>query len=101
MAALFPRWSNTAFRATIAVVVVGGIATLAALMIYVRTPWRRNEYERVDQPVLFDHRHHVQDDAIDCLYCHSQAEKAATAGVPSTDLCMGCHSQIWNDSLAL
>ena len=75
--------------------IVGGIL---ALFVFVRTPWRRQEYEAIDQPVEFDHRHHTQDDGIDCRYCHSTVEKAATAGVPSTDKCMGCHAQIWNQS---
>jgi hypothetical protein len=44
---------------------------------------------------MFDHRHHVHDDGINCLFCHTTAETAATAGVPSTDVCVGCHNQIW------
>jgi hypothetical protein len=49
-------------------------------------------------PVQFDHRHHVGDDGIDCRYCHSTVEVSASAGIPSTSLCMNCHSQIWNKS---
>ena len=26
--------------------------------------------------MLFDHRHHVRDDGIDCLYCHDGAERS-------------------------
>ena len=51
-----------------------------------------------DQPISFSHKHHVGDDGIDCRYCHSGVEKSAFAGLPSTDTCMTCHSQIWNDS---
>lgn len=77
------------------------MAAILALMIWVRTPWRRDQEQPVDQPVQFDHRHHVQDDGIDCLYCHFTADKAATAGIPSTEKCMGCHSQIWQSSVML
>jgi hypothetical protein len=52
----------------------------------------------VEQPVQFSHRHHVGDDGIDCRYCHTSVEKAASAGMPSTHTCMSCHSQIWSDS---
>ncbi len=50
------------------------------------------------QPVPFSHKHHVGDDGIDCRYCHTTVEKSAFAGLPSTDTCMTCHSQIWNDT---
>ncbi|WP_437805527.1 cytochrome c3 family protein [Sorangium sp. So ce1078] len=98
MASVFPRWSNTAFRLAIAAVLLGGAAAVAAPMIYVRTDWNTGQNLPVQQPVQFDHRHHVQDDAIDCRFCHYTVERAGTAGMPSTALCMGCHSQIWNQS---
>lgn len=101
MASLFPPWSDSVYR-----VALGGLAAAAggsvlALMIYVRTPWKRFQDEPIDQPVQFDHRHHVQDDAIDCVYCHDSVMTAPTAGMPSTGKCMGCHSQIWNQSVML
>lgn len=52
----------------------------------------------IPQPVEFSHQHHVTDDGIDCRYCHSSVDKAASAGMPSTEVCMTCHSQIWKDS---
>jgi hypothetical protein len=70
-------------------------------MVYVRTSYNTGEQFPVDQPVEFDHRHHVQDDGIECRYCHRTVEKAASAGMPATELCMGCHSQIWNRTLLL
>lgn len=80
------------------VALAGGSAAVAGPMIWVRTPWVRHQNEPVDQPVQFDHRHHVQDDGINCVYCHSSVFRAANAGIPSTDKCMGCHSQIWSQS---
>jgi cytochrome c7-like protein len=98
MAALFPRWSNTAVRVVVIAALGGGAAAVLAPMIWVRTPWVRHQNEPIDQPVQFDHRHHGQDDGIHCVYCHTSVYKAANAGIPSTDKCMGCHSQIWNQS---
>jgi hypothetical protein len=98
MAFVFPRWSNTAVRLAIGLVAASVVGGLFALFIWVRTPWRRKEFEAIDQPVEFDHRHHTQDDGIDCRYCHDTVERAASAGMPSTDKCMGCHAQIWNQS---
>ena len=53
------------------------------------------------QPVPFSHKHHVGDDGIDCRYCHTSVEGAAFAGIPSTKICMNCHSQIWSESPTL
>lgn len=52
----------------------------------------------VEQPVPFSHKHHVQDDGIDCRYCHTSVEKSSFAGFPSTEICMTCHSQIFMDA---
>jgi hypothetical protein len=101
MAATFPPWANTATRVALAGLFTAGAALVIAPMIYVRMPSRRGQFDPVDQPVEFDHRHHAGDAAIECLYCHSTAERAATAGIPSADVCMGCHSQVWNRSLQL
>jgi hypothetical protein len=98
MSALFPPWTNTALRAAIVVGALSALATLVGTMIYVRTPWNTEQDQAIDQPVEFDHRHHVGDDQIDCIYCHTGAETSRFAGVPGTDVCMGCHAQIWNDS---
>lgn len=98
MAALFRPWSNTAFRIALGIGVLGVAGLIAAPMIWVRTPGWRGQYDPIDQPVEFDHRHHVQDDGIDCLYCHTLATSSPTAGIPSTETCMGCHNQIWNQS---
>ncbi len=98
MPALFSRWTNTAFVLFVIGVVLLFGGGLVALMVWVRTPYNTWQFTPVDQPVEFDHRHHVIDDQIDCLYCHPDAERSAFAGVPSTDVCMGCHAQIWNES---
>jgi len=98
MSALFPRWSNTAYRLSLVAIASVVPASMAGAMVYVRTPWNTSEGDAVDQPVQFDHRHHVIDDQIDCIYCHTGAESSAYAGVPATDVCMGCHTQIWNES---
>ena len=99
MSALFKPSSNTAFRVTLAAVAllaVGGV--IAGPMLYVRSPFFTQQQDPIDQPVQFDHRHHVADEGIDCRYCHTSVEKAPQAGVPPTSLCLNCHAQIWNKS---
>jgi len=45
------------------------------------------------QPIPFSHKHHAGDFGIDCQYCHSGTDRSRAAGVPSVELCMGCHAQ--------
>jgi hypothetical protein len=99
--ALFPPWSNTATYVALIAAVVLGAGALAAPIVYARSPYARGQDDPVLQPIAFDHRHHVRDDGIACLYCHDGAERSAYAGIPPTERCMGCHAQIWNDSTAI
>jgi hypothetical protein len=63
-----------------------------------RSSWNTGQWVERQQPVQFSHKHHVGDDGIDCRYCHTSVETAASAGLPSTTTCMNCHKQIWSDS---
>lgn len=51
-----------------------------------------------EQPVVFSHRHHAGELGIDCRYCHNSVEKSAFAGMPTTETCLSCHSQLFRDS---
>jgi hypothetical protein len=98
MSLLFPRWTNTVSRLTAGLVLATPVAGIAALMLYVRSPYGTNQAQPIEQPIEFDHRHHVGDEGIDCRYCHTTVETGPSAGIPSTAICMNCHSQIWNKS---
>lgn len=43
------------------------------------------------QPIAFSHKIHAGDYKIACEYCHSYARRSSVAGVPSVQLCIGCH----------
>ena len=45
------------------------------------------------QPIPFSHKHHAGEYEIDCQYCHAGSDRSQAAGVPSVELCMGCHQQ--------
>ena len=98
MSALFPPWTNTAAKLSL-IIGVGALVTfVGGAMLWVRSPMFTGLHQQVEQPIEFDHRHHVADDAIDCRYCHDSVEKSPSAGIPPTSLCLNCHSQIWNKS---
>jgi hypothetical protein len=67
----------------------------------VRSPYSTGVDDVPHQPVPFSHQHHVSGLGIDCRYCHTSVEQAAFAGIPSTETCITCHSQIWTDAALL
>src|ERR687883_45381 len=79
-----------------------GIALLfVVLELYVRSAYATDVGRPIDQPVPFSHKHHVTDDGIDCRYCHTTVETSSFAGIPPTQTCMNCHSQVWAQSPVL
>jgi hypothetical protein len=101
MTQIFHPSTNTFAKATIfgAVFILAGIAWAGGM--WVRSPYMTGVDVVRDQPVPFSHDHHVSGLGIDCRYCHTTVERSSFAGIPSTEICMGCHSQIWRDSTLL
>jgi hypothetical protein len=96
------RYFKPAANSVARLIVVGSVAAvlvvgLAAFEIF-KSPYVTRAGIVQPQPVPFSHKHHVSDDGIDCRYCHTTVEKSAFAGMPSTETCMNCHSQIWTTS---
>ena len=80
-----------------------GAATLFIGLIVWWLVWPRTDYVRhvdwaVAQPVPFSHEHHVAGLGVDCRFCHTSVEVSSNAGMPSTYVCMTCHSQIWTNA---
>lgn len=46
------------------------------------------------QPIFFSHIVHAGSFRIDCQYCHADARRSRSAGLPSVERCMGCHKII-------
>jgi hypothetical protein len=101
MRPLFPPSANTLLPLGAALVCALPVGAVAFAMAWVRSPYVTGQYDPVDQPVQFDHRHHARDDGIACEYCHTTARRSPYAGVPATAVCMDCHGQVWPDSPAL
>ena len=98
MAQLFHSSANYIAKASLV-----GAVLLAAVggfvyTIVARSSYLTGQYIERQQPVQFSHKHHVGDDGIDCRYCHTSVETSDTAGMPPTQTCMNCHSQLWADS---
>jgi len=95
---VFPPSANAIFW--VAIAAMGGtvLATPVVLIAWARSPYATGQNDPPEQPVKFDHRHHVTDNAIDCEYCHTEVRRSRFGGIPATSTCMGCHAQIWTAS---
>src|SRR5688572_31351557 len=101
MAQIFHPVANTIARVSIfgAVFFAGGALWLLGAVE--RSPYMTQQGVVRAQPVPFSHKHHVAGLGIDCRFCHTTVEVAASAGMPSTKVCMTCHSQVWADAEVL
>jgi len=95
---LFSPAADRRFRVGLLALLAFVLGVPAAAMAWMRSPLQTDVGQPLEQPVEFDHRHHVRDDGIECRFCHYDAERSPNAGVPETSVCMGCHAQIWTDS---
>jgi Cytochrome c7 and related cytochrome c len=101
MAQLFKRRANALAKVTLLGVPLLIVGTAVTLFAFARSDfWTRVDVP-LEQPVPFSHKHHVADDGVDCRYCHTSVENSSFAGIPSTETCMTCHSQIWKDAPVL
>jgi hypothetical protein len=101
MAQLFSRSANTLSRVVIVSVPLLAGATAWAMYVGYWSPINTDVGVAKMQPVPFSHAHHVGGLGIDCRYCHTGVEKSSFAGIPPTETCMTCHSQIWRDAPVL
>lgn len=98
MSQIFPRSANAIARFTLVglLIVVGLLGWVVAMLM--RSDFVTAANANVDQPVQFSHAHHVGGVGLDCRYCHTSVEQAASANIPPTQTCMNCHTQIWAQS---
>lgn len=69
-------------------------ATLLATRLgAVRIAGNHQGYEPA-QPLNFSHRLHAGELGMQCLYCHSGAERSRHAGIPAAGTCMNCHRTV-------
>ena len=101
MAQVFRPAANTI--ALLVIASLGAVPVLAAGLGYslMRSPYVTNQSVTREQPVPFSHAHHVGGLGLDCRYCHTSVTTARLAGIPSTETCMTCHSQLWTNAAML
>ncbi|MGE0223286.1 MAG: cytochrome C [Acetobacteraceae bacterium] len=95
---IFAPRANTIARLALASVVGVPLLAIAFLCAIMYTPYITRQNIVVPQVVPFSHAHHVGELGIDCRYCHTGVEQSRYAGLPPTETCMTCHSQLWTNA---
>src|SRR5207248_11563211 len=98
MAQIFHPAANTIAKASIFGAVFVVLAVLWFIAEMVRSAYFTDTNVAKEQPVQFSHEHHVGGLGIDCRYCHTSVETSSFAGMPATETCMTCHSQLWTEA---
>lgn len=80
------------------VVLTGSVAFGASLMILALSADTRllgdhSGYKPI-QKIPYSHALHAGELKLDCLFCHTGAEKSRHAGIPPASTCMKCHEAI-------
>src|SRR5947209_7052500 len=99
-----PRFRPSA-NTIVRLILLGGVVAMALVAwtsaMVVRSPYENYQNVPREQPVPFSHEHHAGGLGLDCRYCHTTVETSSFAGIPSTKVCMNCHSQMWATAPAL
>lgn len=66
-------------------------AALTLLLVVNRSP-------AVPQPIAFNHRLHIEDEGLECGFCHEYVQVSAHAGLPGEEICAECHDTAQGDS---
>jgi hypothetical protein len=98
MPQIFHPSMNTVARVSIFGAVFFLAAIVGLLWVVVRSPYVTEAGIVRQQPLPFSHKHHVGDVGLDCRYCHTSVENSSFAGIPPSETCMDCHSQLFADS---
>lgn len=97
MALIFPKWTNEIPK--VAPPVLGVLLAFGVFVVwYWFSPSHTDVGYAPQQPIPYSHKLHVGQLGMDCRYCHTGAERSASAGVPPTQTCMNCHALVKTDS---
>ncbi|MGE5268045.1 MAG: cytochrome c3 family protein [Thiohalocapsa sp.] len=99
--AIFGPRANLFMNVALAAAAVLVAVLLLAIWVVPVSGYNTQKRYRPQQPVPFSHQHHVSGLGLDCRYCHTAVEVSSNAGMPPTETCMTCHSQIWTNAALL
>jgi len=88
---VFPKWTDRIRSYALVLALIGGAYTVV-IVAWGFSPQATDVGYQPEQPIPYSHALHAGKLGIDCRYCHTGVEHAARAAIPSTQICMNCHS---------
>ncbi|SJZ92873.1 cytochrome c3 family protein [Consotaella salsifontis] len=98
MPQIFRPGANAYARIVLVCLVTVPVISILVVYVVMGSSFVTGQNVFVDQSPPFSHQHHVGALGIGCKMCHVSVEKSAFAGLPTTHVCMTCHSQIWTNA---
>jgi hypothetical protein len=98
LAQLFSEAADRRLRIVLVLLACAVVIGAAAAFAWVRSDRAWGVGEPAPQPIPFSHAIHAGGLDLDCRYCHAGAERAASAGMPTAETCLGCHRRVWQIS---
>lgn len=80
------------------VIGAAGVGVLVVIAVAILLLVNSSTTAAEDQPIAFSHQTHVAENGLQCQFCHSGVSQSPVAGIPSVELCMGCHTHIATDN---
>ena len=75
-------------------ITIGALVVIFGLLIIGGVTWLTQAADGPEQPIEFMHTVHVEQNDIDCVFCHRNVETGAEATIPAIEQCMMCHKVI-------
>lgn len=98
MPQLFGRRADTILRICFFAAIAAPVCAIGLARLHAGSAYVTGQNVTIAQPVPFSHQHHVGALGLDCRNCHTSVDKARFAGMPPTETCMTCHSQLWTNA---
>jgi len=97
-AQLFSEAADRRLRITLVILAFALVIGAGAAFAWVRSDRAWGVGEAAPQPIPYSHAIHAGGLGLDCRYCHAGVERAASAGMPTAETCLGCHGRVWQVS---
>ena len=97
MSQMFPRSANTIARLSLIGFALAIPLFVSLWVMYDQSAANTRIGVVHEQPIPFSHLIHAGRLSLDCRYCHISVENSPFAGIPTTQQCMNCHSQVAQD----
>lgn len=97
MAQIFSKWTNEVPK-VLPVIILVKLSLVVFIVWFWFSPKHTDVGYKPIQPIPYSHKLHAGELGMDCRYCHNNVERSPHAGVPPTQTCLNCHSQVKKNS---